>query len=73
MYVLYNCKRHFLSFVYIMRLRIRHAEGMATLSDAKQEDTVAMLKDAIKNAISLSAAQDIQSKITWSIILNLFS
>ncbi|KAL9558409.1 hypothetical protein MBANPS3_000909 [Mucor bainieri] len=43
-----------------MRLRIRHAEGMATLSDAKQEDTVSMLKDAIKSAISLDAAQDIQ-------------
>ncbi|GAN05304.1 OTU-domain-containing protein [Mucor ambiguus] len=43
-----------------MRLRIRHAEGMATLSDVKQEDTVSMLKDAIRNAISLDATRDIQ-------------
>ncbi|KAL9551888.1 hypothetical protein PS6_004768 [Mucor atramentarius] len=43
-----------------MRLRIRHPEGMTTLSDVKQDQTVSMLKDAIKNAIALDAARDIQ-------------
>lgn len=51
-----------LSFVYIMRLRIRHAEGITTLSDVKQDQTVSMLKDAIKKAIALDDARDIQSK-----------
>lgn len=58
----------FFFLAYIMRLRIRHAEGMATLSDVNQEDTVSMLKDAIRNAISLDAAQDIQSKNTRTIL-----
>ncbi|CAO0793770.1 unnamed protein product [Mucor circinelloides] len=43
-----------------MRLRIRHAEGMTTLSDVKQDQTVSMLKDAIKKAIALDDARDIQ-------------
>jgi len=45
-----------------MRLRIRHAEGITTLSDVKQDQTVSMLKDAIKKAIALDDARDIQSK-----------
>lgn len=44
-----------------MRLRIRHAEGMATLSDVKEDQTISILKNSIRNAIGLSDAQDIQS------------
>lgn len=42
-----------------MRLRIRHANGITTLSDVSSEKTVLELKEDIIKAIAVS--QDIQS------------
>lgn len=46
-----------------MRLRIRHAGGMATLSEPTPEQTVEQLKQAISKAIGLGENQGIESKI----------
>jgi ubiquitin thioesterase OTU1 len=45
-----------------MRLRIRHANGMATLSDITADQTVSKLKKDIVEAIGLSPGQNIESK-----------
>lgn len=43
-----------------MRLRIRHANGMTTLSDITADQTVLKLKEAIIKAIGLDLGQNIQ-------------
>ncbi|KAI9346377.1 hypothetical protein BD770DRAFT_396523 [Pilaira anomala] len=43
-----------------MRLRIRHAGGMATISDPTPEQTVEQLKQAISKAIGLDATQGVE-------------
>lgn len=47
-----------------MRLRIRHANGVNTLSGLSSEDTVTKLKADIINIIGLSVGQTIESNIT---------
>lgn len=44
-----------------MRLRIRHANGVNTLSGLTSEDTVAKLKTDIINTMGLSGGQGVES------------
>ncbi|KAI7908046.1 uncharacterized protein BX663DRAFT_424550 [Cokeromyces recurvatus] len=43
-----------------MRIRIRHANGMATLSNVSAEQTVLNLKQEISNLLNLTSSQDVQ-------------
>ncbi|KAI9483067.1 MAG: hypothetical protein EXX96DRAFT_556687 [Benjaminiella poitrasii] len=43
-----------------MRLRIRHANGMATLSNISNDQTILKLKQEIIELLSLAAGQDVQ-------------
>lgn len=49
-------------FTTNMRLRIRHASGMATLSDITAEQTVLELKKDISKAIGLAPGQEVESE-----------
>jgi hypothetical protein len=44
-----------------MRLRVRHADGVATLGDISSDQTILVLKQKIISAIGLSSTQTIQS------------
>lgn len=46
-----------------MRLRIRHANGIATLNNVSNEQTVAELKQQILQTLQLSSTYGIQSKL----------
>ncbi|KAG1163191.1 hypothetical protein G6F37_001456 [Rhizopus arrhizus] len=43
-----------------MRLRVRHADGVATLGDISSDQTILVLKQKIISAIGLSSTQTIQ-------------
>lgn len=45
-----------------MRFRIRHANGMATLSDIAADQTVLKLKEDIAKTIGLDPGQNVQGR-----------